>query len=166
MNKNDNLLINLFNKAKQKINELTLEMKIENQFKKDHSLFKLYKKGNMLPITLSGYNETNITVYGNHIDKKNCIIMDETNQKKYVIKNVKLTELKIMFENVEYSRIGSIFEVDETIEEVEVIKVKDKYYKYKKYNSFLLYKWFKKYLFGIFFIILLKVIKREIMVKI
>lgn len=132
MDNQDNIFVNLYNKTKQKINDLTLEFKIENQFKKDHNLFKLYKKDGLLPISLGGYINNNIIVYGNHIDKKNCIIMSEVDQKLYVIKKTKLTELKIMYENIEYIRLGTIFEVDENLEQVEVIKVKDKYYKFNK----------------------------------
>lgn len=121
--------IKTMDSIKNKVSDLTLEIKIQNEFNKLATKFTLYKKENILPITLYGIiNDNIITIYGDHNIDKNCIIVNECNKKVYYILEQSVTEIKTKYNNNIYIRKGTIVKVDGDVKEVDAIKIGKKYY--------------------------------------
>jgi len=127
-----NFLESAISNIKNKVSDAILETKIESEYKQKNTTFSLYKKDNILSITLSGeIKNKELIVYGDHKIPKYSIIIDESNKKAYYVLNTLTTEIKTVYSSNNYIRKGTIIILDENVEEVNVIKAGKKYYIYK-----------------------------------
>ncbi len=114
---------------KDKINNIILENKIEQEFKNNNTKFSLYTKDNIIPIVLYGkINNNEILVYGDCIIEQNSIIVNECNKKAYYAISSSKQEIQTTHNSNIYIRKGTKILLDENVKEVKVIKAKNKYY--------------------------------------
>lgn len=121
------------NDVKKAFSDWLLNFNIENKFRKDNKSFMIYLKQSIFPFYINGYFErNNLIVYGDHLDKIHGFINDYNNKKIYYIEEAKLCDVKVLYNNIEYIKKGTLFTLEEKVEEVDVTKVGKKYYRNKK----------------------------------
>ncbi len=131
-NETNNILQKIYEKSKEKINQIILENKIQNKFRDDHNTYTLYIKDSIFIFKIYGYLLNNqIQIYGIHNIPKSSILVDDSSKEMYCITNITETDIVVKVDEQEYNRKGMLLNYEKNLEEVDVIKVGKKYYKYK-----------------------------------
>ncbi len=134
--KEENAFSKMWKKAKQSVNDTVLEAKIRSAFEKEHEIFTVYTKNELLPKSVYGSITDGVLTVFDKVDVKAwSVIVANEDDKAYYVMSTTAATVTAEVEGVSYERPGTAIYLDENVEEVNVVKAGKRYYLYKGPNK-------------------------------